>query len=147
MPEGPTIAAILALRLGLLALLYAFLGAVIWTVWRDLRATAERASKGVRPLGRLVVEDGGGSELRQGESFILYTVTAIGRDLSNTVVITDPAISSSHSLLSFREGQWWIEDLGSRNGTFVNGTRVTRPVVVSPGDLIGIGRVQMRLMQ
>ena len=146
MPDAPTAGLILILRLGLLALLYAFLGTVVWLVWRDLRATATQASRTARPLARLVVEEGSGGELRPGESFNLLPVTAIGRDLSNTIVLADPAISSQHTLLSFRDGRWWVEDLGSRNGTYVNGARVMRPLIVSPGDLIGIGHIQMRLV-
>ena len=146
MSDTPSAALILGLRLGLLALLYVFLGAVVWTLWRDLRATAKQAATVARPLARLVVHDGGGSDLRPGESFNVVPVTAIGRDLSNTIVLADPAISSQHTLLSLREGRWWVEDLGSRNGTYVNGARVMRPLIVSPGDLIGIGHIQMRLV-
>jgi hypothetical protein len=145
MPDTPSAAAILALRLALLVLLYAFLATVVWLVWRDLRATADRVTARVRPLGRLIVADGGGGDLHPGESFNLFPVTAIGRDLSNTIVLADPTVSSEHTLLSYREGNWWVEDLSSRNGTYVNGTRVLRPLIVSPGDLISVGRIQMRL--
>jgi pSer/pThr/pTyr-binding forkhead associated (FHA) protein len=44
-----------------------------------------------------------------------------------------------------RDGQWWLEDLGSRNGTFVNNRRVAEPTTVQAGDLLGIGRVLLRL--
>ncbi len=146
MSDAPSAYLILALRLGLLALLYVFIGAVVWYVWRDLRATATRAAQAPRPLARLVVADDGGSDLKPGEAFPLQPVTALGRDLSNTIVLSDPTISSQHTLVSLRDGQWWVEDLGSRNGTYVNGARVLRPLVVSPGDLIGVGRIQFRLV-
>ncbi len=146
MPDTPSAALILTLRLGLLALLYVFLGAVVWTLWRDLRATARQATTPARPLARLVVHDGGGSDLRPGESFNLLPVTAIGRDLSNTIVLADPTISASHSLVSLREGRWWVEDLNSRNGTYVNGARIVRPQIANPGDVIGVGRIQLRLV-
>lgn len=146
MPDAPGSALILVLRLGLLVVLYGFLGTVVWLVWRDLRATASEATRTVRPMARLIIEDGGEGELRPGESFNLLPVTAIGRDLSNTIVLADPTISAQHTLITFREARWWVEDLGSRNGTYVNDTLVMRPLVVSPGDLIGIGRIRMRLV-
>ena len=137
---------ILALRLGLLALLYLFLGTVVWTLWRDLRATARQTTTTARPLARLVVHDGGGSDLRPGESFNVLPVTAIGRDLSNTIVLADPTVSSEHALVNLRDGRWWVEDLNSRNGTYVNGARIVRPQPASPGDVIGVGRIQLRLV-
>jgi pSer/pThr/pTyr-binding forkhead associated (FHA) protein len=48
-------------------------------------------------------------------------------------------------LLTLREGQWWLEDQGSRNGTLLNGTRIAGPTVVSAGDVIGVGRTQLKL--
>lgn len=146
MPDSPSAALILGMRLGLLALVYAFLGTVLWTLWRDMRATARETTRPARSLGRLMVQDGGGSDLRAGESFNLLPVTAIGRDLSNTIVLSDPTVSSEHALISLREGRWWVEDRNSRNGTYVNGARVLRPQVASPGDLIGVGRIQLRLV-
>jgi pSer/pThr/pTyr-binding forkhead associated (FHA) protein len=48
-------------------------------------------------------------------------------------------------LLSWKEEQWWLEDQGSRNGTLLNGTRIVDPTVVSTGDVIGIGRTELKL--
>ncbi len=146
MPEAASAALILSLRMGLLVLLYLFIGAVFWLIWRDLRATVQRVEQPRRALARLVVEDGGGSQLHAGESFNVLPVTAVGRDLSNTIVLSDAAISGEHCLLSLRDGQWWLEDLGSRNGTYLNGVRVMRPLSVSPGDQIALGRIQFRLV-
>ncbi|MFN8481741.1 MAG: FHA domain-containing protein [Anaerolineae bacterium] len=146
MPETVSAALILSMRLALLLLLYLFIAAVFWLIWRDLRATARQVEQPRRALARLVVEDGGGSQLHAGETFNVLPVTAVGRDLSNTIVLSDAAISGEHCLLSLRDGQWWIEDLGSRNGTYLNGVRVTRPLTVSPGDAISLGRIQFRLV-
>lgn len=146
MPETVSAALILGMRLALLLLLYLFIAAVFWLIWRDLRTTARQVEQPRRALARLVVEDGGGSQLHAGETFNVLPVTAVGRDLSNTIVLSDAAISGEHCLLSLRDGQWWIEDLGSRNGTYLNGVRVTRPLTVSPGDAISLGRIQFRLV-
>lgn len=63
----------------------------------------------------------------------------IGRDSSNSVAINDAEVSRKHSRLSFQGGKYVIEDLGSTNGTFVNGQRVAGPVVLKAGDVVSLG--------
>jgi hypothetical protein len=63
----------------------------------------------------------------------------IGRDSSNSVAINDAEISRKHSRLSFQGGKYVLEDLGSTNGTFVNGQRLAGPVVLKPGDVVSLG--------
>jgi hypothetical protein len=63
----------------------------------------------------------------------------IGRDSSNGVVINDAEISRKHSRLTFQGGKYVLEDLGSTNGTFVNGQRLAGPVVLKSGDVVSLG--------
>lgn len=63
----------------------------------------------------------------------------IGRDSSNGVAINDAEVSRRHSRLSFQGGKYVIEDLGSTNGTFVNGQRLAGPVVLKAGDVVSLG--------
>jgi predicted component of type VI protein secretion system len=63
----------------------------------------------------------------------------IGRDLSNDVVINDPEISRRHSRLFTQGNTFVLEDLGSTNGTFVNGQRLVGPNMLRPGDVITFG--------
>ncbi|MEW6404879.1 MAG: FHA domain-containing protein [Chloroflexota bacterium] len=63
----------------------------------------------------------------------------IGRDSSNGVAINDAEVSRRHSRLTFQGGKYVLEDLGSTNGTFVNGQRLAGPVVLKPGDVISLG--------
>ncbi len=63
----------------------------------------------------------------------------IGRDLSNDVVINDPEISRRHSRLFTQGNTYVLEDLGSTNGTFVNGQRLMGPNMLRPGDVITFG--------
>jgi pilus assembly protein CpaF len=63
----------------------------------------------------------------------------IGRDAANGVAINDAEVSRKHSRLSFQGGKYVIEDLGSTNGTFVNGQRLSGPVVLKPGDVVSLG--------
>jgi predicted component of type VI protein secretion system len=63
----------------------------------------------------------------------------IGRDSSNQVAINDAEISRKHARLTFQGGKFVLEDLGSTNGTFVNGQRLAGPVVLKPGDVVSLG--------
>ena len=80
-----------------------------------------------------------------GTVFPLLPVTRIGRAEYNTIVLEDAFVSAEHALLSRRENQWWLEDLNSRNGTLLNDLAIAEPAVVSAGDVITIGSVQLKI--
>ncbi len=63
----------------------------------------------------------------------------IGRDASNGVAINDVEVSRKHTRLSFQGGKYVVEDLGSTNGTFVNGQRLSGPSVLKSGDVVSLG--------
>jgi hypothetical protein len=142
---------LLLLRLLLAALLYLFLGAILLFLWRNLRRSSETDTIKSRHYGRLVIvdvppEEGEGEEeLEIGTVFPLQPVTSLGRSAVNTIVIPDAYASSEHALLIYRGGQWWLEDRGSRNGTTLNAATIHNPTVVSAGDIVGIGQVQLKL--
>jgi len=135
---------LLALRILLAILLYAFLAAVFVMLWRDLRQAAT-SREATRPGGQLVVLSAADDALAAGTVFHLQPVTSIGRSPNNTISIPDTYASAQHTLLTWREGQWWLEDRDSRNGTLLNGARISGPAVVSAGDVIGVGRTQLKL--
>ncbi len=63
----------------------------------------------------------------------------IGRESTNAVTINDVEVSRKHARLELRGNSYVIQDLGSTNGTFVNGQRVVNPQVLNPGDSISLG--------
>jgi pSer/pThr/pTyr-binding forkhead associated (FHA) protein len=69
----------------------------------------------------------------------------LGRSDDCDCVLNDPTVSRSHARLSFRDGSWWLGDLGSANGTRVNGWRVIGEVEVRPGDSVSFGAARYRL--
>lgn len=141
---------VLLARAVLLILLYSFIGAVGILAWLDLgRARrAATASPSARGGTRLIVLDGGECDRPPGTAFPLEPVTALGRDLDNDVVLAELTLSGRHAVISQREGLWWIEDLASTNGSFVNGVRVPPevPAVLRSGDVIQLGAVRLRLV-
>jgi FHA domain len=128
-------------RVLFLVLLYGFLFAVTRVLLRDLRT----AARGPVELGRLVVLAAPGAEPPVGASFPLDAVTRLGRDVNNSIVIDDAFASAEHAVLSFRGRTWYVEDLGSTNGTFVNGVPVEQVAALGFGDELQVGEVRFRL--
>ena len=133
------------LRLVLAVLLYAFLGALFWMLWQDVRATARATASRGRRLGRLVVLESNLPTLAQGATFPLMPITSLGRAPTNTAPLPDETASLEHALLHLRDGQWWLEDLDSRNGTRLNDTPIHAPAPVVPGDIISVGHVKLKV--
>jgi LysM repeat protein len=82
--------------------------------------------------------------MRQGpqpnQAFPLHrAVLTLGRAADNDIVIDDAEVSRHHARLTLRGNDWILEDLGSRNGTFVNGQRITGPVILTPGSQVALG--------
>jgi hypothetical protein len=133
------------LRILLALLLYGFLGALLWMLWQDVRYTARVSAVRSRRMGHLVVLESPLPTLATGATFPLLPVTSLGRAVTNTAPIPDEAVSLEHALLHLRDGQWWLEDLDSHNGTRLNDTPISRAALVVPGDIIGVGHVKLTL--
>jgi len=129
------------IRILFLVLLCGFLFAVARVLLRDLRS----ASRGPVQLGRLVVVASPLEEPPVGSAFALDAVTTLGRDVNNAIVVDDPFASSEHAVLTFRGRAWYVEDLESTNGTYVNGVPVERVAAVGFGDELQVGEVRFRL--
>jgi pSer/pThr/pTyr-binding forkhead associated (FHA) protein len=69
----------------------------------------------------------------------------LGRDAACDYPIDDQTISSKHAQLSFHHQQWWLEDLRSTNGTYLNDETVTSPVVVTNGDRLRLGHLGVKV--
>jgi len=137
---------ILLLRIGLIVTLYAFLGVMAGLIWLDLRAASSQAAQPREIRAHLIVVNGGDSGLIPGDILPIEPVTSLGRDLSNTVALRDTFASAEHALLSLRDDLWWLEDLGSTNGTFVNGAQIEEHTLVADGDIIRVGQVELKLV-
>ncbi len=141
-------------RFGFLLLLWLFVFAAFRVVRADLlggrtgrvssvppRAQAGK-KKGTRGPKNLIVTAGplSGTKITLGEQAIL-----IGRADDSTLVLTDDFASSRHARLTNRGGQWYVEDLGSTNGTYLDQQRVQGPLLVAQGQPIRIGQTVLEL--
>ena len=127
------------LRLLLVATAYAFLTGLLIVLWQDIR-TARTATE-LSPPAHLLVLDGPGA----AGVHTLAEVNLLGRAHDNSICLDDRTVSAYHARLAFRSGQWWLEDLGSRNGTHLNDLAVVEPLVITYGDEIALGKVKLVL--
>lgn len=163
---------LVVLRVCLLALVYLVFLRVLRAVWVELRAEqdtaaaavppqarapaaqprpapgAEAASRGPAPgaapapVGRLVIV---APPALVGHSFVLEAETTIGRAPGCGVPIDDAHVSKLHARVFVHEGSWLVEDLGSTNGTLLDGQPVTGPTPVGPGSRVKVGEVVLEL--
>jgi FHA domain-containing protein len=134
------------LRLAAAVALYAFLVALLITLARDVSSATRQAQLPARSAGALIIV-GHDDEvlLEAGARYPLAPLTTLGRASTCSVVIPDSFASNDHAHVFQRGGQWWLEDMHSRNGTVLNDVPVSEPMVLSSGDVISIGRVKLRV--
>jgi len=122
---------VLILRIGLAILLFIFLWLVMQTLWQDLKQQGALLSSRKKPRISLELQktDGNRSNYHFQQDEIL-----IGRHPQCDISIQDEALSINHARLSHHHSQWWLEDAGSTNSTFLNKALVTVPTVLIAGD-------------
>lgn len=142
-------------RAGFLVLLWLFVLAALRVVRSDLYAAsglrvptpkfgrgANKASRGTKAARQLVVTHGAlaGTRISLDGRPIL-----IGRADDSTLVLDDDFASTRHARLSMRGTDWYVEDLGSTNGTYLDRAKVTAPLRVPLGSPIRIGKTVIEL--
>ncbi len=137
-----------AMRLLFVGGIYLFLFVVLRSTARDLTSKAWAGSRAGAGPGQaaLIVLDGSGSSVAQGAVFLLDADSFIGREAGLPVVLDDPRVSARHAELSYRREQWWLRDLGSSNGTLLNGQLVHSVVAVRSGDVLQCAAVRLRFV-
>jgi hypothetical protein len=148
---------LLLLKIAFLVLLYLFIWRIVRTASKDLRLPQESfilgpqqaEAAGLRErsapkLGRLVVVKS--PALDEQEEFVLDSqAITIGRGSQNTIPLDDDEFASAaHARIEPRQDGVWLEDVGSTNGTYLNGVKLTRPRKLTPGDLVRVGETDFR---
>ena len=145
---------LLVLKIAFLVLLYLFIWRIVRTAGRDLRLPQESfilrpalaggaIGQAVNP-GRLVVTQS--QVLKVGEEFGLdASPLTVGRGTQNDVSIDgDEFASARHVRVEPRRDGVWVSDVGSTNGTYVNGVRIDRPRKLVQGDVVRVGETELR---
>ena len=127
---------VLILRLVLALALYAFLGWALWTILQELKQQGDKLAIQKKPAITLHIK------IEQGNESVrrfLQPEIMVGRDPNCDLAVMDEALSAHHARLAHHHGQWWLEDLDSTNGTFLNREKLTTPAVVISGDKFKCG--------
>ena len=146
---------LLLLKIAFLVVLYLFIWRIVRSATRDLRLPQESfvlAPEGGAvargdpsgPTGRLVVVKS--PALDAGSDVVLNSAPlTVGRGEQNDVELEgDEFASAEHARFDPRRDGVWVTDVGSTNGTYVNGARIQRPRKLAPGDVVRIGETDLR---
>jgi pSer/pThr/pTyr-binding forkhead associated (FHA) protein len=130
---------VLIIRILLTLSLYAFLAWAIYTLWRELQVSNQLISSRRIPAINITQLD------NEEDTNAVYTGSEviIGRESSTDYVIQNETVSARHARLSYHHNQWWVEDLQSTNGTFLNDERVETATVIISGDELRCGNVTL----
>ncbi len=152
------------LKFCFLALLYLFFMRVLRAVWAEMKnppppATAQASAPapaaaparnwggaarggGAKAGGRLRVIEPADTK---GQTYELADELTVGRAAGCQITLDDTFVSQLHARVFRRDGQLFVEDLGSTNGTFLNRKKVTAPIAMRKGDRLQIGKTVMEL--
>jgi hypothetical protein len=113
---------------------------------RERKARARRAPKPARPRRgdptHVFIREGS----HEGESVALGDdPLLIGRGTDAAIRLDDDYVSTRHARIARSGDQWFVEDLGSTNGTYVGSRRITQPTVISLGSQVRIGKTVLEL--
>jgi len=153
--------ALLILKIAFIVLLYLFIWRIVRSASRDFRTGSgmlpaqesvlmrptEAASLGLTSVKRAKLVVIKSPALDAGEEVPVDSMpVAIGRGGQNEIPLDgDEFASAQHARFESRRDGLWVEDIGSTNGTFVNGARVTTPRRLSKGDIVRVGQTDFRV--
>ena len=129
---------VLIFRILLALALYGFLGWAFYSIWRDMQINAKKVLTEKPPKLTLRIDD------ENVKTFNLLEFT-IGRDESNDLILSDETVSSFHAKIRFHHKQWWVEDMQSTNGTFLNEERIYTPTILVNEDDIILGKIVLNV--
>jgi len=157
------------LKVAFLALLWLFFLRVLRAVWAEIKAPVSvvsapipapmpaatapapapapapvptRTSAGDGVAGRLLIVD---APEQQGATFPLADELTVGRGGGCAIALRDRMVSQLHARIFKRDGQFFVEDLGSTNGTLLNGKKVAGPAAIRRGDRLQVGKTVLEL--
>lgn len=126
--------------------LIGFLGALYVLIWREFRQTNEQIQSNRTTYGYLVlIAEFDGQYKQVGDKFPLLPITTMGRSATNAIIVGDTFASSEHARIVLENGQWWLEDRNSRNGTVLNDEPIRTRAILADGDVVGIGSYMYKL--
>jgi hypothetical protein len=134
-----------------IGVIYLFLFIVLIAVRREmrLRIGGRERLPSETPGSLRIRSPGGDSWLQKGAVFNLNPETRLGASADNDIVLSDPFVSSQHARMVWDGVNWWVEDLGSKNGTFIGELRLPpmKPYILPVGAMLRLGDVILELLE
>ena len=131
---------ILILRVFAVASLYAFLGFIIFILWKDLKETDKKTGGSLQTS--IIIKDISKDEIQDFRDNEIF----IGRDaLAQIRLQHDESVSNMHARIFRKDENWWVEDLQSTNGTFLNKEPIVTPTIIVAGDKITCGKTTIEI--
>ena len=131
---------LLILRIGMTLSLYVFMGWAFLLLWRNFKTESELLTSRKTPPLTLSYLD---LNKKQKTKHFRTPEIALGRDPHSEIYLENETVSAHHARLSYHHGQWWLEDLNSKNGTTLNGEDVETPTIILGNDEIRCGKMPL----
>ncbi len=122
------------LRVALVGMIYLF----VWRIFRAMIRGDQNVSLMTATL-YLVLQNPGATLLPRNKIFEVYDNYVIGRGVEQNIVLNDSKVSYQHAIITHQDGAWYIRDLGSSNGTYLDGLRVNVDTMFTDGQTIALG--------
>lgn len=123
-----------------IVIIYLFILSIIRLIYLDIRGISQEVSDGGRYLK--LINKKNTLSFNVKEYYPVEDIISIGRSGNNKIVLKDPYISKNHLKIVEDEGDFYVEDLNSANGTYINGEKIMDAVKIKNGDRIKIGQVE-----
>ncbi len=125
----------LGLRVLLASALYIFLGWILYTLWHDIRQQGAILASQKIPVIHIDAKNDDDHNYH-----FWQTEVTIGRSPNCDISLADDSLSALHARISYHHTHWWLEDLDSKNGTFLNKNQVKVPTIIITEDQFKCGK-------
>jgi len=135
----------LIFKVVIIAIIYVIIFIALRIMYKDMKGGSKR-KENIRTFGLEILNPGNSGNLRKGGVIPVKDMVTIGRKSDNILVLNDPYASSYHARIYIKNGECILEDLGSTNGTVLNGEVVEGKEYLTSGDEITIGSISFKFI-
>lgn len=137
----------LLLKYLFIIMIYAFIFRIVHLIYLDIRLMGKEESEGgFFPILMVTASNADDAELEDSYPLNRAIIT-LGRGKNNNINIKDPFISARHARFVRKQEGYFLEDMNSSNGVFVNNKKIEAPYRMRDGDRVAIGQVEFRFME
>jgi pSer/pThr/pTyr-binding forkhead associated (FHA) protein len=134
----------LILKIAIIGVVYIIIVFALRIMYKDIKNGGKKKVK-KNPLGLEIINPGKNSNLKMGSVIPIQNGITIGRKEDNMVILNDEYVSSHHAKI-YKNIDYYLEDINSTNGTFLNSDKVTGKTILKKGDIIEIGTSEFKVI-